>query len=73
MRISGETLRLWRTMKKLNQAGVAKKLKVSQQDYSKWESKVCVSEACLNRFVSVMGCTSKELQDLQKFTDASSH
>ena len=66
MAIYGETLRLYRTMKKLTQYGVAMQLGVTQQDYSKWENKKMVSEEFLQRFLQAMDCTKEELLQLQK-------
>ena len=66
MRITGETLRLWRTMKRLNQHGVAKKLHISQQEYSKWEHKDYIDGQQLLCFLEVCGCTLKELEAIQK-------
>ncbi len=68
MDIYGETLRIFRTMKKLTQAGVASEIGVSQQEYSKWENKKIVSDKCLQRFLVAMKCNEEELLLLQKMT-----
>lgn len=68
MKITGETLRLWRTMKKMNQYGVAKSLNISQQEYSKWESKEYINGEQLQRFLKICGCTVQELETIQKLT-----
>ena len=66
MTIYGETLRLYRTMKKLTQYGVASLMGISQQDYSKWENKEIVTNEFLERFITAMGCSKDELLQLQK-------
>lgn len=68
MKITGDTLRIWRTVKGLNQQGIARKLNISQQEYSKWESKKYISSAQLLRFLDVCHCTLKELEEIQKLT-----
>lgn len=66
MKIAGETLRLWRTMKRLNQHGIAESLNISQQEYSKWECREYVNGEQLQRFLKICGCTIEELENLQK-------
>lgn len=66
MAIYGETLRLYRTMKKLTQNGVASQLGIPQQDYSKWENKETVSDEFLQRFLTALDCSKEELLQLQK-------
>ncbi|MFT3947004.1 MAG: helix-turn-helix transcriptional regulator [Agriterribacter sp.] len=66
MPVYGETLRVYRTMKKLTQHGVASQLDISQQDYSKWENKEIVTEEFLERFLKAMQCSLEELQQIQK-------
>ncbi|HVK98139.1 MAG TPA: helix-turn-helix transcriptional regulator [Flavisolibacter sp.] len=66
MRIRGETLRLWRNMKNLNQAGVAKTLGNTEQAYSKWERKDLINGECLERFLAAMDCTLERLFEIQK-------
>ncbi len=52
-------------MKKLNQKGVAKKLGITQQDYSKWEGKAAVNSRLLERFCQSLNCTIEELRAVQ--------
>lgn len=66
MPISGETLRIYRTIKKLTQHGVANQMGISQQDYSKWENKEIITQAFLERFLKAMRCSKEELQQIQK-------
>ncbi|MFT3749815.1 MAG: helix-turn-helix transcriptional regulator [Agriterribacter sp.] len=66
MPIYGETLRIYRTIKKLTQHGVANQIGISQQDYSKWENKEIVTEDFLNRFLKAMQCSIEELRQIQK-------
>lgn len=70
MHIYGETLRVFRTMKKHTQYGVACQLGVSQQDYSKWENKNIVTEEFLERFLQAMNCSKDELLQLQKMASS---
>ena len=65
MKIQGETLRKWRTLKRLNQKGVAFKLNMSQQKYSVWEQKKFLSDKCLQKFLTVTSCTIDELITIQ--------
>ena len=66
MLIHGETLRLYRAMKKLTQYGVAVELGITQQDYSKWENKEIITDKFLQRFLQAMECSKEELLQLQK-------
>lgn len=66
MHIYGETLRLFRTMKKLTQYGVASRMGISQQDYSKWENREIISDQFLQRFLEAMECSKEELLQFQK-------
>ncbi len=65
MKITGETLRIWRAINKLNQHGIAERLEVSQQEYSKWECRKYVGKKQLQRFLKICGCTLEELQNIQ--------
>jgi predicted transcriptional regulator len=66
MKISGKTLRIWRTMKMIKQVAIAKDLNISQQGYSKWESKDVISSLYLKRFFSATNCTREELDAIEK-------
>lgn len=66
MPIYGETLRLFRTMKKLTQYGVAVELGITQQDYSKWENKEVITDTFLQRFLQAMEFSKEDLLQLQK-------
>ena len=68
MKISGDTLRICRTMKNLNQRGIAMALGISQQEYSKWECKAYINGEQLLRFLDICGCTLEEMQRIQKLT-----
>lgn len=68
MHIYGETLRVFRTMKKHTQYGVASQIGISQQDYSKWENKKIVTDKFLQRFLQAMNCSREELLQLQKIS-----
>jgi len=66
MNISGETLRIWRTMKKMKQSVVAKNINISQQEYSKWENKYVLTETCLSRFILATNCSRQELEAIER-------
>lgn len=70
MRIYGETLRLYRTMQKLTQYGVARELGITQQEYSKWENREIVNSKCLQRFLHALKCSEGELLQLQKINSS---
>jgi transcriptional regulator with XRE-family HTH domain len=66
MKINGETLRNWRTIKKMKQSAVAEKLNVSQQAFSKWENIEIVSNKYLQRFIQATCCSHEELVKVQE-------
>lgn len=69
MNMNGETLRIWRTMKNMKQITIAKKLNISQQEYSKWENRKNINADCLNRFLVATNCSIEELEAIKKIQD----
>jgi transcriptional regulator with XRE-family HTH domain len=64
--ITGETLRLLRTLKGIKQANLARELGISQQAYSKLEKCKNINEDKVNNLLMIMECGTEELEELQR-------
>lgn len=64
----GEYLKKLRLLKGLNQNGVAKKLGITQQAYSKMETHANIDEMKLMEIVKAMGCTERELEMVKNYS-----
>jgi len=64
---SGEVLKKIRLLKGLNQNGIAKKLRITQQAYSKLENNGCLSEGKFMQLVKAIGCTDKKLELVKSY------
>ena len=61
---SGELLKKLRMIKGFNQSGIAKKLGVSQQAYSKLEKTNSISEKKLADILKALDCSETELETI---------
>lgn len=66
MNFTGEQLKMLRAIKNLNQKAIAKKSKMSQQAYSKWERKDEIPEHLFMRFAKAIGVTTSEIDFVLK-------
>jgi transcriptional regulator with XRE-family HTH domain len=62
----GEDLKFLRLVKKLNQRAVAKKLRITQQAYSKIEQKETLETGRFNYIMQLMNCSKEELELLKQ-------
>lgn len=60
--ITGQQLRLLRHLHEMKQETIAKKLKITQQAYSKLEKNDCINGERLNKIISILGYTKKEFE-----------
>ena len=63
--ISGETLRLLRSLKKLKQKTIANKLGISQAAYSKMEKCKLITGERLEKLLKAINCTLVEIETIQ--------
>lgn len=66
--VSGETIRMLRTLKGMKQTEAAKKLGISQQAYSKMELNNIVSESKLVKILRAFNSSLQDLEHIIKFT-----
>ncbi len=59
---TGEILKKIRLLKGLNQKGIAKKLGITQQAYSKLENNGHFDEKKFMQLIKAIGCSDKELE-----------
>ena len=64
---SGEVLKKIRLLKGLNQNGIAKKLRITQQAYSKLEKNSSLNEEKFMHLVKAIGCSDKELEIVRSY------
>ena len=60
--VSGQTIRMLRILKGMKQTEASKKLGISQQAYSKMESKNVISES---KIVKILWALNSSLQDVE--------
>lgn len=65
---SGETLKMIRLLKGLNQNGIAKKLGITQQAYSKIENNGSMNEKKFMQIVKSIDCTERELEIVRSYS-----
>lgn len=59
---SGEIIRKLRSLKGITQKEIARKMKISQQAYSKTERQNNVDHIRFNYIIRLLACTEKELE-----------
>ena len=64
---SGELLKKIRLLKGLNQNGIAKKLGITQQAYSKLEQHDEIDEKKFRQLIKIIGCSDKEVELIKSY------
>ena len=64
---TGEVLKKIRLLKGLNQNGIAKKLGITQQAYSKIENNGGLDEKKFSQIIKAIGCSDKELEIVRTY------
>lgn len=59
---NGDYLKKIRLLKGLNQTGIAKKLGITQQAYSKMENHGNIDEKKFTEIIKIIGCAERELE-----------
>lgn len=70
---AGECIRSLRLLRGLNQKGMAHKLGISQQAYSKIERCHYIDREKLHRILSAMNCSNADLDIIRKLLPAPRH
>jgi transcriptional regulator with XRE-family HTH domain len=64
---TGELLKKIRLLKGLNQSGIAKKIGITQQAYSKTEKNDKIEEKKFIQIIRALGCSDKELEIVKNY------
>jgi transcriptional regulator with XRE-family HTH domain len=64
---NGEFLKKIRLLKGFNQNGIAKKMGISQQAYSKIEKNGAIDERKFRHIINAIGCSDKELEIVKNY------
>jgi transcriptional regulator with XRE-family HTH domain len=64
---TGETLKKIRLLKGLNQNGIARKMGITQQAYSKIEKNGVIDERKFLHIMKIIGCSNKELDIVKNY------